>query len=233
MVIDQNGKPVKRNDLISFSSPGGTGGVSNLLENPDDGGGGGGGGSTNCTYTDNQNLYAKWFSSDNISRWESRLKGLPEITMRVFAPSTATNFATLGEIRRVDEMEEPALRLNGPWPWSNDAWFGPLTNLPNGISIVNWNSASFSKTLLFSFVEIDGGTSTIPVTISGNFKLTIPGVGESTRGLSVTFDIANNDDEIGKMVVDQCASPPQSGISLTNNQPFYDINTNFFVVLGN
>ncbi|RAI72856.1 hypothetical protein HMF3257_38750 [Spirosoma telluris] len=130
-------------------------------------------------------------------------------------------------------MEEPAVRLDGTFPWSDDKWFGSLTNLPSGTSIVAWTNSIFSKTLLFNFVEIDGGTSPVNVTIGGSFKVTVPAIGEVTRSLSVTFDIANNDDNIGQLVVDQCQAPPQSGNSLTNGQPFYDVNTNFFVVLGN
>lgn len=180
-----------------------------------------------CTYADGQYIYAKYFFSDDVGRWESRLKGLPEITMRVYAPSNSTNFSSLGEIRNVSQMEEPAIR-------HAERWYGPLTYAPSGTSIVAWSNSVYGKTLLFNFVEVDGGSSTVAVTIGAGFKVTIPGIGEATRNLSVTFDIANNDENIGQLAVDQCQAPPQAPHPFSEGQPYYDVNgTAFGVVLGN
>ncbi|WP_158552691.1 DUF3103 family protein [Spirosoma telluris] len=69
MILDQNGKVVKRKDLLAINRPA-DGPTTNLLPGEDPGSGSG----NSCTYTDGQYLYAKWFASDKIDRWESRLK---------------------------------------------------------------------------------------------------------------------------------------------------------------
>lgn len=184
-----------------------------LYQDIDGGGGGGSGGiGCGCSYADNQYLYLKGMSSSDISRYESWARGLPEITMRVFALNN-NNFSSIGEICAVHEME-PGSRSD----INDNNWW----NINQ--SIVNWNPNTFGLTFVFVFLEIDGGGSSQTATISDSFKRP----DGTTVSASTTCTCKDEDELIGTKAVDKCSSPPPQG-----NGTYYDISPYFNIKLGN
>lgn len=179
--------------------------------------------STTCSFPqrgDNEYLYITGMSSDDISHYEAWVNGAPEIWLRVYAPSNGTNFASLGKIREMGENGdwEPSTRskINGGQWWRVNQ------------SITYWESATYGGTLSFSFMEVDWGDFSQDVNISGNFKVTIPGIGETTRNLGTVFKIRNHDDHIGTITVDQYACPPMSWFNFW----YYDVSPHFQMTLN-
>lgn len=213
VTVSAEGKVELKSGLISDVK-------SNYVQAPsDDEGTGGGGGNTGGTggsisqYNDNAWIYLKGMSSSDISLYESWWKGAPEITMQVFAPSSTTNFSSLGKIRQIDEMQD------GDRSGINDGNWWTTSH-----TVTYWESAVIGKTLLFHFYEVDGGIPEITISLGGSFKFTLAGV-EMSETLGVSTKISDSDDEIGSILVNQTVAPPISG--------YYDVGTAFNIKLGN
>ncbi len=98
-----------------------------------------------CHYQDDAYLSINGmkFTDNWGSKYEGWPAGAPEIDVRVFAPSSTTNFSSLGEIRFIDNAE-PNRRRD-----INNNWWGQQ------FTVVYWDKESYSETLLFDFTEDD------------------------------------------------------------------------------
>lgn len=148
------------------------------------------------------------------------MNGAPEIWLKVYAPANGTNFSSLGEIRDLGHSGdwEPSVRskINGGQWWRVQQ------------SIAYWESGTLGGTLSFSFMEVDWGDFSQDINIGGSFKVTLPGIGESTKNLSTTFKIRNHDDHIGSILVDQYACPPMNWTDFW----YYDVSPHFQMTLN-
>lgn len=153
------------------------------------------------------------FTGNWSGTYEGWPAGAPEIDVRVFSPSTASNFKDLGEIRFIDNME-PGRKADIDHRW----W-------ANTISIVPWDKSIYTETLMFDFTEDDyqPAPQFEEITIGGKFKV----FGQDID-LSVKFSIKTVDEHIGKMTVNQCAAPPRN-----DDGEYYDVNQYFRFKVAN
>ena len=191
------------NDNTSTGCGGGGGGWG--------GGGGSGGGNLGCARTEGswERLRGIYFSQSAWAAYEGWPAGAPEIDVRVYAPSSATNFQGISSILFLDNLE-PNRRND-----IDERWWDPNR------SIVAWNTNTYSSTLLYSFVEDDAEPfiQLKTISLSGQFK--VAGV---PVNLSATFETGTLDEDMGHKTVDFCAQPP----ALIGGLPCYDLSKIYF-----
>ena len=177
----------------------------------DSGGGSGGGGNLGCARIEGswERLRGIYFSQSAWAAYEGWPAGAPEIDVRVYAPSSATNFQGISSILFLDNLE-PNRRNH-----IDKRWWDPNR------SIVAWNTNTYSSTLLYSFVEDDAEPfiQLKTISLSGQFK--IAGV---PVNLSATFETGTLDEDMGHKTVDFCAQPP----ALIGGLPCYDLSKIYF-----
>ncbi len=158
-------------------------------------------------------LYSMKFTGNWGAHYEGWPAGTPEIDVRVFAPTAVSNFNSLGEVRFIDNLE-PRKRNDIGEKW----W---VCNQ----SVLYWDKNVYTQTLIFDFTEDDDQVfvQLEEVNVGGSFKVS----DSLTLNLSIKFSIKTMDEHIGKLTVDQCATPPRS------DDGYYDVNQYFYFELVN
>lgn len=174
--------------LIDYRCGGGGGG----------GGGTGGGGNTGggdpnpgCyRATDRtEKLNGLHFTTAGLRKYEGWPAGAPEVDMRVFVGDKAHNFEKEKEIKFLNNME-PRKRKD-----IKDKWWNPNK------SLFYWNEDEYGPVFLAHFVEDDQQIKIL------NREVTIP-VPFLFVKVDVKIKIDSRDEEMGYMIVNQCAAPP-------------------------
>ncbi|EAY30304.1 DUF3103 family protein [Microscilla marina] len=191
-----------------------------IIEPCDGGGLGGGGGSTGgsgptggdpnpgCYRSIDkvERLNGMYFTKAGLNYYEGWPAGAPEVDVRIFVGDIAHNFTKEKEVRFYDNLE-PRKRKD-----IKDKWWNPGNK-----SLFMWDEDKVGQVFLAHFVEDDQQIKIL------NREIPIPIKFIPFVNVTVTIKIDSRDEEIGYMIVDQCAAPPDT----KDGRASYNVNQYF------
>lgn len=137
-----------------------------------------------------EKLNGLYFTQSGLNYYEGWPAGAPEVDVRIFVGDIDHNFTKEKEVRFYNNLE-PRKRKD-----IKDKWWNPGNK-----SLFMWDEEKVGQVFLAHFVEDDQQIKIL------NREITIP-IPIPPLTIKVKIKIDSRDEEIGYMIVDQCAAPP-------------------------